>query len=385
MSYTCPFCFTLVDLKNTWFQCSIPSCSQPDELRTRFEQDLQPQQQIPSNVKIIQYHTTFQGNNQHGGVCPKCHRNTTIRVCPSCHSEFPPNIENLSNVIFAVVGARSTGKSHYIAVLINQLKRLYNKFNWSLCALGDETIDLYRRKFYEPLYMQHIRLKQTQGAAADADVKKPLIYSLELYRDNNTKSVVLAFFDSAGEDLTSVQNISKVNRYIAHASGIILLLDPLQISSIRQKVKSNDMPVAEIAHCQNHIIEFLVNFIKSRRRNTESIPLAITFSKIDLLNGLFAEEYGRFETPVQHHKHVINLNEIEGNSDFIKNWLDNEGAECIQAGRRFDSRFFGVSALGKDPKKDNNGNLIIPGGPQPMHVEDPFLWLLYKNDLIQGK
>ncbi|GHT21148.1 hypothetical protein FACS189419_01570 [Planctomycetales bacterium] len=382
MSYTCPYCFTPVDPLDIWFQCSVPTCAQADEIRTKFENGLQRQQPLPQGTRLVNYNTTFQGQ---GGVCPKCQRTTSIRACPICHTSLPPGINNLQNAVFAVVGASSTGKSHYIAVLLDQLKKLYGKFNWSLTALNDETMSLYREKYYNPLFYEHKTIGTTQGARGNADVKKPLVYLLNIY--GTDKSVVLAFFDAAGEDLRNSDNMSVMNKYIAYSSGIILLLDPLQIENIRGKIHSSNMLEQSLTAHQNDMLNNIILLHKRIHYNnssTKQIPLAVVLSKIDLLQQILAEEFFRFEEPIKHPKGAINIEELNSNSGWIKRWLENEGAECIQLHKEFTTSFFAVSALGGDPKKID-GTDVIPGGPKPMHVEDPFLWLLYKNGFIQGK
>ena len=42
--------------------------------------------------------------------------------------------------------------------------------------------------------------------------------------------------------------------------------------------------------------------------------------------------------------------------------------------------FFGLSALGSNPHGSNKITKL-----RPIRVEDPFLWLLYKNNIIKGK
>ena len=42
--------------------------------------------------------------------------------------------------------------------------------------------------------------------------------------------------------------------------------------------------------------------------------------------------------------------------------------------------FFGLSALGSNPHGSNKISKL-----RPLRVEDPFLWLLYKNNIINGK
>ena len=388
--YTCPYCFTKVNPSDIWFQCAVQSCVQQDEVRTRYELDIEPSQKCPQPYR--NYNTFFRGQSRDVGECPKCQHQTSIRVCANCHSAFPSGIEGLSNTIIAVVGARETGKSHYIAVLIQILKQLNVKFDWTISALNDETIDVYRRVFFEPLYLKNSPLLQTKGAAHNTDVKKPLLYSLHLHSVN--KIVILAFFDSAGEDLENVDNMKRVNKYIASASGIILLLDPLLVPSIRSKIHTDNLPDEKIIAYHIHIIDILSNFLRTQNKydlkQEYPIPLAVTFSKIDLLRQMMGEEFDRFTTPIHHKKNILNLDSLETNGDFIKNWLITNAPELLNGTQRFTKhQFFGISTLGSDPRilgsTTNPDGRIIPGGVKPMHVEDPFLWLLYANNLIPGR
>ncbi|MCL2622279.1 MAG: hypothetical protein FWD31_01330 [Planctomycetaceae bacterium] len=390
MAYTCPYCFTPVDHSDVWFQCSVAACAEPNERRSRFEAGLEENQPTPQGFPIKPSATVFQGSpSQSEGVCPQpqCHRKTSIRVCPICHSPFPPGIEGLSNTVIAIVGARETGKSHYIAVLIQLIRQLYRKFGWTLSALDDDTMDYYRRVFYEPLYLRNESLTQTSTATGNEDVKKPLLYSLNFFGKNQT--VILAFFDSAGEDLTSLSKMRRLYRYINNADGIILLLDPLLVPSVRDRVQTVKLPSPGIISYHNDIVNLISNLIIEGRKLTRDqqikTPLAVAFSKIDVLEGIFGDDYARFKVPSPHHKGIFGIDDFQSNSEFIENWIDELAPGLIQGCGTFqDVGYFGVSALGKDPVESHK-QWKVPGGPIPMHVEDPFLWLLYMNGMIPGK
>ncbi len=45
------------------------------------------------------------------------------RECPHCHYYLPVNIERVENISIAVVGDTFSGKSHYIAALIHQMRQ----------------------------------------------------------------------------------------------------------------------------------------------------------------------------------------------------------------------------------------------------------------------
>jgi len=338
------------------------------------------------------YSTVFKGQSRDVGGCTKCYRQTSIRVCASCHSDFPAGIDGFANYVIAVVGARETGKSHYIAVLIQILKELNNRFNWTFSPLDDDTMTLYKDKFYSPLYLQQKPIDQTAGAKGNVSAKRPLVYGLKM-RDSG-KQVILAFFDSAGEDLESADNMRKTNKYIASASGIILLLDPMLMPKIRSEVRTDNLPDEKMIYYHGHIIDTLSNFLYAsnsyNRTLNHSVPLAVTFSKIDMLRHIWGDEFERFTTPIYHKKNMLNLETFESNSDFIENWLVANSPDLLNGTQLFTKHhFFGISALGADPKKTDpdpaSKKRTIRGGVKPMHVEDPFLWLLHANGLIPGR
>jgi len=63
---------------------------------------------------------------------------------------------NDSERTFAIIGAAESGKSHYITVLIEEIQRQASRFGWSLRASDDETMDLFQRDFYSPLYTHRL-------------------------------------------------------------------------------------------------------------------------------------------------------------------------------------------------------------------------------------
>ena len=303
-------------------------------------------------------------------------------------------MDNLSNLVIAVIGAKETGKSHYIAVLIQQIYNLYNLFDWSLMALDDETMRLYNDRFHRPLYTDRRTIRITMTAKSDSEVRKPLLYSLVTTSGRRLKTVTLAFFDTAGEDMDDEVAMRTINPYIYNASGMILLLDPLQIKNLREQV---DASLVAPANGQTNvnmpglantpvgdIINKTSNLIYTKRRipqtRTIPIPLAVVFSKIDMLKSVLGDDAPMFQ-PSRHHG-FFNIREFENNDAFIRNWVGEFDRRFMQGTRHFrDTAFFGVSALGGNPAPSG----ALPYEPRPIRVIDPFLWILWKNHLIHGK
>ena len=374
----CPYCFETMDSNEIWFQCPNSDCDE---------------QVFPArSPNILQ--RMFGVRNPAEVRCPECSAGTSVRACPYCHSAFPHGLDNLSNIVIAIIGAKETGKSHYIAVLIQQIYNLYNLFDWSLMAMDDETMRLYNDRFHRPLYANRKTIHVTRTAKADVDVRKPLLYSLSKTSGRRLKTVTLAFFDTAGEDMDDEVAMRAINPYIYNASGIILLLDPLQIKNLRDQVDASLHTHANAPTGVNlpglantsvgDIINKTTNLITTKRRiphtRTIPIPLAVVFSKIDMLKPVLGED-----APIYHpsrHRGFFNIREFENNDAFVRNWVGEFDRRFIQGTLHYrETAFFGVSALGGNPSVTGD----LPFEPRPIRVEDPFLWLLWKNGFIQGR
>jgi hypothetical protein len=379
----CPFCFEEMDSHEIWFQCTRSDCAE----------------QVFPAARPNALQRLFGVGNPVEARCPACYTAATTRACPHCYRAFPHGMDGLSNIVIAIIGAKETGKSHYIAVLIQQIYNLYNQFDWSLMAMDDETMRLYNDRFHRPLYMNRKTIRVTMTAKSDADVRKPLLYSLSTgcyaggtRAGNRFKTVTLAFFDTAGEDMDDEIAMRAINPYIYNASGIILLLDPLQIKNLREQIDVSlnnntnaDVNMPGLANTSvGDIINKTSNLIYTKRRishtRTIPIPLAVVFSKIDMLKPVLGDDAPIYQP--SRHRGFFNIREFENNDAFVRNWVGEFDRRFIQGVRHYrETAFFGASALGGNPTMTGD----LPFEPRPIRVEDPFLWLLWKNGFIQGR
>ncbi|MCL2348400.1 MAG: hypothetical protein FWC50_09080 [Planctomycetaceae bacterium] len=405
-TYICPYCFHQTDTGILRFQCANTSCNMQDRIRAEFLKDgpLAPGEvpklsrtvfPVPAPGWISRF---FGAKVPREAYCPTCQQRTSTQACPHCHSPFPHGVDELSNMVIAVIGSKETGKSNYIAVLIQRIYELYEQFHWTLLAMDDATMKLYNRVFYAPLYQKGQAVETTQTGHANQDVRRPLLYSLSMTRGRELKTITLAFFDTAGEDLSDreasdfdvIESMAKINRYIYNAAGIILLVDPLRIPEIRTKVELSGVPSEEMSTETNTAagnIIFRTSQLIYRGKDISrskkiDIPLAVVFSKIDLLKknilGADAAVYQQ-----SRHKGFFSLADFQNNHDCIRDWIGEYDKQFMQTIPMFrEAAFFGVSALGGNP--DVNKKLPFPT-PHPIRVEDPFLWLLWQKGFIKGK
>ena len=138
--------------------------------------------------------------------------------------------ENLS---VALIGAKASGKSNYIGALVHEIqKKMTAAFNCTVnLVCSEESKQFYNDFYYEPLF----KAGRVVEATSQDDVP-PLIFPLRFMDHKNriTKVAAMTFYDTAGENLDSTDQLLINNRYIPNADGIILLL-PNKKYRVRQK------------------------------------------------------------------------------------------------------------------------------------------------------
>lgn len=377
-SELCPYCFEYFQLKDTPFRCS--RCDlEPDAVLGKRWGDHRPMGRVMAPG----------GRFLTGLKCGDCGTESRSRICPECHSDLPATLSNCKNIIFAIIGAREAGKSHFIAVIIEQIKRrLGPSLHMLLEAMNDETMARYTKDFYEPLFRDHTKIHATRTAASDKKVQRPLLYSLTftgksfLGRDTIKGAVVLAFFDTAGEDLDQEDVMSTFNRYIYRSHGIVLLVDPLQFPQVQDRLRGKaplprmNTEAAEILTRTTRLVQKGLNLAPL---DQIPIPLAVTFSKFDAVRPLLDEQSSLHGCA--RHEGGFDVQDFRAISSELEALLGAWGGQDLlnQVQKRYATHgFFGISALGCDP--DASGGKVLRVSPK--RVEDPFLWLLAENGLI---
>ena len=377
----CPYCFEYFRLRDTPFRCSsLPArCApQADEVRGELWGDTVPIGRVipPAGYFVRE------------SRCPECKGASRKRLCPECHSELPVSIGETRNYVIAVIGAKEAGKSHYLAVLIDRIKKIGPRLNLLLEPTNDATIHRYNRDFKDPVFNERRVIDATASAQAGGAVRHPLVFRLAitgknvLGRSSIRKAVILVFFDTAGEDLNSQDVMSAVNKYIYRSNGIILLIDPLQLPQVRHRVRGTDLPNenAETSDILSRTTGLIQNGTTLRATDRIPIPIAVAFSKFDAVRELVDDQYQLNGTA--RHEGGFDLSDSIAVNDemaqLLKEWGESDVVNQVKV-RYKKYGFFGLSALGCNPHG--------PGGKiaqvSPRRVEDPFLWLLYANNLLR--
>jgi len=405
--YVCPYCFTKVDMNNIHYVCTGPTCAKTfatNVVSTRDEKNMIYVSKNGFNEIDREKSLAF-GKDPFGpdaivtrqhiirnssGFCDICKRPVYVRVCPTCHNMIPPGAEEEGNKIFVILGPKGVGKSHYIAVLINQLKTVIStEFHGVLNAANDSTTIKYRDVYYHRLFEEKRKLQPTLSFGSSPDANEPLIFFLRMLNGDKPQVFTFAFFDTAGEDLVSTNRMMQVNlnAFISLASGIVYLVDPMQVKYINQRIHVDNKPNVgpSATDILNNICQIIRANKKLKGKDKIDIPIAVSLTKSDVLMKIpeneeeskvlfglgsslhIPREYGKFDTE--------NFEQIDAElEEYIRRTV---GPEFLQLVRSFkDYSFFAVSALGCNPTGSS-----LPRGVSPQRVEDPFLWLLSREGL----
>lgn len=397
-TFICPYCFEKHKLSEVQFRCINRRCNDVDDVEmTRYENG---NLKMPKRGKPV-----FSPPNGYNGTpsakCPQCGTVTYKRVCPSCHNELPESTLTEKDMIISVVGSRATGKSHFVGVIIKELRdRIAVSFGGSLEGFAD-SYQRWQTNFGSSLYDNNVKLGLTQSSVQNVDngAYRPLIFKLKLKHKGLFKEAIesftFVFFDTAGEDLNDEDTMSTVNKYICKSAGIVFLLDPMQIPAVVSQLDESTVRRAAAidwhqAAKADDIMTRVSNLIRHDRSLPETakidIPVAAVFSKFDAIQALVPQDC-TVHSPSPHcAEKRFNMADWHNVNAEIQALLHEWDADAFlsQLETNYsDFSYFAVSALGLHNNPEEKSGKIQR--PRPHRIEDPFLWILKENGVIKAK
>lgn len=309
-------------------------------------------------------------------LCPRCARAVTAPgPCAGCLFEVPGQWFTEQTVAIAMTGARSTGKSILIAVMMLTFEHFLAERHASfLEPLGDTRVR-FQRDYVDDLYVHRALLKPTPPRSNQA--LDPLLWSFSM----GGRRYCLCLIDAAGEDFEKLSPSDEHFKYLATVDLIVSLIDPLKVP-----------PIAVI-------LDGLVNFpgeagddlvvlrqvLAARRahRGSATNPqfLAMVLSKFDVVQHLREVEQARPWHSIMNRPGAAMMRDPSMSSAFddkvdsdllqseISGLLELMGATMLQAAvqeAQMPFRLFACSALGMPPTAD----AVNRGGITPFRVLD---------------
>lgn len=311
--------------------------------------------------------------------CMRCKHARRSVFCPELGKELPMRCLTSEFLPIVLVGAMGSGRSSYLAAAIRELRKSSAAFSLRIdtnAVAG--TAEAYSRDYGGPLD-NGITLKTT---AAEGETL-PLIYPVSF--EKTRRDAVVSFYDTAGDDLCSEEHIKIKNRCLSAAGGIVLVLDPLRINSVRQRL-CGKVALPPVSDDARRVLEGVISTIirQNDRRPGKpiDIPLAITFTKLDLLisHGIIDRDGAAAGEGSHMSKGAFacsDADEVRRElSALAEEYFDDEMLAYLACFRR--KEIFAVSALGSDPV---NGRLTTPVAPR--RVLDPLLWIFAEKGFVK--
>jgi hypothetical protein len=384
----CPYCYSAITVREIMFRCT----GRPS--RTGKHCDPVPDEQLASRTGYrAPLPPVFRADGRATRAsCPNCQGDSTNRVCPVCHSSLPVHFGKVSSRLIALVGARQSGKTVFMTVLVHELMhRIGSRFDAAMMGADDRTRERFAGEYESPLYREARLLGATTAARTTG--REPLVFRFTTEERKRIGSggpqhTLLSFFDTAGEDLTSQRSVEENVRYLAAADGIVLLLDPLQMRGARSLARPGTRLPAEgraeddPANVLERVTD-LVMTIDGGPKKKIGKPLGIAFSKLDALTHDL-KETSPLRRPAPQSPFFDETDSQEVHAEILRLLTRWDGARIDQiAGKYYQQyRYFGLSALGETPTEDNK---VSPRGIRPYRVADPFLWALGEFSAIKVK
>jgi hypothetical protein len=379
----CPFCFRRIDSSRLAYQCSgrgDTECEKTaDAARTRL-----------TGSTMATYPTFMppEGRGDQAVRCPVCGDPASRRACPECHTALPIGFTEFGSTMIGLVGAKGSGKSVLMTVLIRQLRDTTGKRYSADVRLDTDNPDRlrglsdYQADREAPLF--------TDGILPPSKSAAPVLlrWRQTVTRRGRTsvKCTMVPFVDTAGEDLDGTPTAFTV-QYLSACGGLIITLDPFALPGARAALNLPDLPDNACEDMPLHVVAGLTDVLRAeynlRKDDKIPIPVAVVLTKIDaflrkldpgnpLMTAAPAEPARADADGQAVHEHVLAL---------LHQW----NAHSIDTHMRLnyrEFRYFGVSALGAEP--DYEKSTVTPGRVRPRRVEDPVLWLLPKTGIALG-
>ncbi len=382
----CPRCFHLVsDHLSAWVETS-PRETSPDAKASAYRGHPVPmgkvvEYQVPVGAPPIDPGPGQQAADELQGP--------VAEVCPVCHYHLPPHWREGRATCIAMAGARSTGKTVFIAVMIKQLQRRLEQNGREVDAASRDTRQRYDNNYEKPLFEERGILPATSSAREELSHQHdPLIFSLGMW---NGVHEYLAIRDVAGEDLEDPHVSGTPWEFFSTADAVLFLFDPMRVEEVKDQLRDLIHTGATTGGDPRDVLRTVMRLIG------EGNPkLAVILSKFDALQelqkvtksswgqimsnagaafardpGLVAGAYDEDDGLRLHHEVNSLLQKLDA-GPMLRTMSD------PHTGRQYQHRFFAVSALGDAPQ----GEKLNASGISPFRCIDPIRWVFADRQVL---
>lgn len=312
-------------------------------------------------------------------IMPNCKGEYLVRCCGWCGYELSPRLfqkkTDIRNIF--VFSSFAGGKSSFVAALGEDMMKYGSTTGWKRVSYLSSSMQRAHEIERDRLYRQHERL-----AASNVGSFSPWQWLVERKQQNT----IVTIWDFAGEDIeiavkANNSNISScICKAIEASNLIVLLIDPVQISELRQKMTEDECnkvyPVSTswiepISICEtiNKYANYLRDVIGGAKGERIDIPIAMVINKVDAIS-----EISHLKASPSIYTAVEFKKRMEKNSSTVQRLFAPNYSELekqLNANFRKWSIFFS-SSYGVLPETQSKPSALS----SPLCVLDPLLWQL---------
>ena len=372
MSTLCRKCFHLVSPGEEWLVCTSEPCAGIEDVNGEVHR------RVMDPRKERGLRPWFRRRVKLDAACPYCGQIDTLRyACPRCKSEIP-DTRTTDDHLIAVLGAKEAGKTHYLATLYHVLAEAEKPAGEALwdVELDEDRRRALREELWRPLFEAKQELRAT-----------PLRYRFDMHlvlRHRQTRRRILVAFQDLSGEVQTDSELLPAEEFLLHASGVILLADPLALP--RTPKGRWSQPHHEDLPTCTRVLDNYLSALKMRSRRVASreeqaarrlLPehkvLAVAVTKADLVlrnrshsfwtgagDGVLEGGYWERRQP---------------ESAEVQSWVrEHAGRDLGRLAQAFaDVSYFFVSSYGYE-HKPHTAVLVKP--PTPLRVHEPLFALL---------
>jgi hypothetical protein len=374
----CPYCCTAFAERDISFRCSGRSgrdgqrCdARPDDARGRWLND------TPLLPPVF-----ADDGRQPSAVCPGCGERTHEHVCPHCHRRLPAGFGRADYRPVVIVGSAQSGKTVLMTVLIHELShQLGGAAEVAVRGLDDETLQAFHAEYDHPLFDQHTLPKPTDPVVG-CPPRAPLVFELAPvgpgWPHRRRRRIIVSFLDMNGSDLASPADQDQAARYLASARALVLVLDPLQMPGARGQANPEEIGPERGRPAEDHPATLLnqvtgLLLAAPDGRNTMiRKPVAVVVAKLDAVEHTLPAGSPLTVRPALRTR--FDIRDGDAVNTQVEQLIDKWNGPQFSLNLRAyftRHRYFGVSALGSQPKDPATVRVVVP-----YRVHDLALWLL---------
>lgn len=324
---------------------------------------------------------------------------------------MPPDWGGSGTITISMAGARSSGKSLYIAVIVKLLHDMLVKNGGTFHPATEETRTSYKENYEDQLFGKMGLLGATPPMSSkDAPQRTPLIFDMGHHRrglgpDASIQKIYLVLRDVAGEDLKEENFGERADAlsFFSASDLVVYLFDPMSVPQIGRLLEGI-VPKKEIA--EDNPVAILRNVLEVLG-TARGQQLAIALSKFDTMQELgklsqiqgrmassqsvdwqkvmsnlgasFQRDSGPVEAPYDENDAALLDAEVKSllqclNSEELLNQLNTP----LYGEAPYTYRCFVVSALGAQPE----GDRVSRTGIAPFRCLDPIRYLFARFGII---